>query len=186
MLMHGLLLFAEKAKLLMFFRFVGHGTMALITSFARVKRFMMRLSDSSRRVHERDKMWLLSLDISFIESLLLPLFVALTCLIFLDTYSTILAIGAVATFSELNPIAAALFGQGFWGFLTALILKYAPILPIFYAVFIQDKSGQHEYGIRLVKFSALIALVASNMIYLYIVVLNNIPLLIEHSIRSRI
>jgi Domain of unknown function (DUF5658) len=109
------------------------------------------------------------------NDLLWPLFVAYLCLNFLDVYTTTLAIGYGSLFHEANPLAAALFDRQFQGYLAALVLKYLPALPIFYVVFVRDPAGRHQFGIRIVKFSVLVALVGANLLLGYVVWVNNLP-----------
>ena len=126
---------------------------------------------------ERDRDFILGLNLKTINNILWPLFVGFLCLEFLDVYSTLIALSQGQFFMELNPIAGTLFSLRFIGFLLALALKYLPAIPLFYLVFVGDKFGTHPYEIRLVKFVALASLVAADALLLYIVALNNLPLL---------
>ena len=118
----------------------------------------------------------MSLDMELMDKLLLPLFVAYICLNFLDVYSTLLALNT-GLFGELNPIASALFSLHFGGFLIAVTFKYLPAIPLFYLVFARDKYDRHPFQIRLVRFSAVVALIAADGLLGYIVAWNNIPTL---------
>lgn len=82
-------------------------------------------------------------------------------------------------FQERNMIAAKLFAMNFQGFLIALAIKFAPVLPLFYAVFVNDPQNKHPYQIRLVKVGAYAALVAGDLFYGTVVILNNIPVLLQ-------
>ena len=126
---------------------------------------------------ERDRDFILGLNLKTINNFLWPLFVGFLCLEFLDVYSTLIALSQGQFFMELNPIAGTLFSLRFIGFLLALALKYLPAIPLFYLVFVGDKFETHPYEIRLVKFVALASLVAADALLLYIVALNNLPLL---------
>jgi len=126
---------------------------------------------------ERDRDFILGLNLKTINNILWPLFVGFLCLEFLDVYSTLIALSQGQFFMELNPIAGTLFSLRFIGFLLALALKYLPAIPLFYLVFVGDKFETHPYEIRLVKFVALASLVAADALLLYIVALNNLPLL---------
>ena len=138
---------------------------------------MSRLTDGLRRANERDRQFIMSLNLHFLDKVLLPLFAAFLCLDFMDVYSTMLALQAMADFRELNPIASVLFSMHFNGFLIALFFKYLPAIPIFYAVFVKDNSGRHPFEIRLVRFVALVALCAADVYLGFVVVVNNIPTL---------
>ena len=118
----------------------------------------------------------MSLDMELMNKMLLPLFVAYLCLDFLDVYSTLLAL-STGLFGELNPIASALFSLHFGGFLIAVTFKYLPAIPLFYLVFARDKYDRHPFQIRLVRFSAVVALIAADGLLGYIVAWNNIPTL---------
>jgi len=140
---------------------------------------MSRLSERFRRANERDRLFIMNLNLHFLDKVLLPLFAVFLCLNFLDVYSTILALksATAADFRELNPIASVLFSMHFNGFLIALTFKYLPAIPLFYAVFVRDSQNKHPYEIRLVRFVALVALAAADMYLGYIVAVNNIPTL---------
>ncbi len=86
---------------------------------------------------------------------------------------------AGSIFLEHNPIASALFNLQFRGFLIALVFKYLPAIPLFYLVFLKDPHELHAYEVRLVKFAALAALCAADILLLYIVGINNIPTLLR-------
>src|SRR2546425_8754759 len=128
---------------------------------------------------ERDRAFILGIDLKTINNIIWPLFVAFLCLQFLDVYSTLIALRQGQFFMELNPIAGTLFSLKFVGFLLALVLKYLPAIPLFYLVFVRDKFERHPYEMRLVKFVALVSLLAADSLMLYIVALNNFPLLIR-------
>ena len=121
----------------------------------------------------------MQLDVRLLNNLLWPLFIAFVCLEFLDVYSTVLAMKAGPIFLEHNPIASALFSLQFQGFLLALVFKYLPAIPLFYLVFLKDPEERHPYEVRLVKFAALAALSAADILLLYIVGINNIPTLLR-------
>lgn len=82
-------------------------------------------------------------------------------------------------FQERNLIAAKLFAMSFQGFVVALAMKFAPLLPLFYAVFENDSANRYPYQVRLVKVGALAALIAGDVFYVLVVLLNNIPVLLQ-------
>ena len=139
---------------------------------------MTSLAERMRRAQERDRQFIMSLNIDFMNKLLLPLFIAYLCLDFLDVYSTLLAL-STGLFGELNPIASTLFSLHFGGFLLAVTFKYLPAIPLFYLVFARDKYDRHPFQIRLVRFSAIVALIAADGLLGYVVAWNNIPTLIS-------
>ena len=102
---------------------------------------MSRLTDGIRRANERDRQFIMSLNLRFLDKVLVPLYAAFLCLDFLDVYSTLLAMKSSFDFHELNPIASALFSMRFDGFLIAIAFKYLPAIPLFYLVFAKDSSG---------------------------------------------
>jgi hypothetical protein len=134
-----------------------------------------------REAVERDKRWVSALNLSRLNNALWPLYVAFICLNFLDIYTTSIAMSKSQIFQEHNIIAAHLFAMNFDGFSLALILKFGPAIPLFYAVFCKDPGGRHSYHIRLVKVSALFALIAGDVFYCLVVLFNNIPVLLEGS-----
>jgi hypothetical protein len=138
---------------------------------------MSRLTDGIRRANERDRQFIMSLNLHFLDKVLLPLYAAFLCLDFLDVYSTLMALKSSFNFKELNPIASALFSMRFDGFLLAIAFKYLPAIPLFYLVFVKDSQDRHPFQIRLVRFVALVALVAVDALLGYIVAWNNIPAL---------
>ena len=137
---------------------------------------MSRLTDGFRKANERDRQFIMSLDLKFLDKVLAPLYAGFLCLDFLDVYSTLLAMKSAFDFRELNPIASALFSLKFEGFLIAIAFKYLPAIPLFYLVFVRD-NGLHPFQIRLVRFVGLVALVAADGMLGYIVAWNNIPTL---------
>lgn len=132
------------------------------------------LSDHFREVYERDRQWILQFDLKQLNDFIWPLFIAYLCLNFLDVYMTTLAMNFGPIFTEQNPLAAALFSRQFQGYLFALAFKYLPVLPIFYVVFATDPKNEHPFGLRLVKFSILVALVGMNAVLFYIVGVHNL------------
>jgi len=139
---------------------------------------MSRLTDGIRKANERDRKFIMSLNLNFFDKVLPPLYVAFLCFDFLDVYSTLLAMKSSFDFHELNPIASALFSMRFEGFLLAVAFKYLPAIPLFYLVYVRDSSGLHPFEIRLVRFVGLVALIAADCLLGYIVAWNNIPILL--------
>ena len=132
-----------------------------------------------RKATERDRKWLANLNIAKTDNILWPLFIAFICLNFLDIYTTSIAMGDSPVFQEHNILAAKLFAMNFRGFLLALLIKLAPALPMFYAVFLRDPGNKHPYQVRLIKASALAALIVGDAFYVWVVLLNNIPVLLS-------
>lgn len=141
---------------------------------------MSRLTDGLRRANERDRQFIMSLNLTFLNKVLLPLYITFLCLDFMDVYSTLLAINSSFDFHELNPIASTLFSLRFGGFLIAIAFKYLPAIPLFYLVFAKDPTDRHAFQIRLVRFVALVVLVAADGLLGYIVVWNNLPALLAY------
>jgi Domain of unknown function (DUF5658) len=139
---------------------------------------MASLADHMRQARERDRRFIMGLDLELMDKFLGPLFIAYLCLNFLDVYSTLLAL-RTALFRELNPIASTLFSLHFSGFLIAIALKYLPAIPLFYLTFVKDPHGRHPFQIRLVRFAALVALISADGLLGYIVAWNNIPTLLS-------
>ena len=140
---------------------------------------MSRLTEGFRRANERDRLFIMSLSLNFLDKVLGPLYAVFLCLDFLDVYSTLMAMRSSFDFRELNPIASALFSMRFEGFLIAIALKYLPAIPLFYLIYAKDPDDQHPFEIRLVRFVGLVALVAADGLLGYIVAWNNIPTLLS-------
>ena len=132
--------------------------------------------------NERDKKWLASLNLSKLDNILWPLYIAFICLNFLDLYTTSLALSNSLVFQERNILASRLFAMNFQGFLFALLIKFAPAFPLFYAVFLGDPKDSHAYQIRLIKVSAIAALIVGDAFYVWVVLLNNVPVLLSGTI----
>src|ERR1700688_4049433 len=135
---------------------------------------MASLAEQMRRASERDRRFIMGLDMELMNKVLLPLFVAYLCLDFLDVYSTLLAL-KTDLFQELNPIASTLFSLHFNGFLIAMLFKYLPAIPLFYLVFARDPQNKHPFEIRFLRFVGLVALIAADGLLGYVVVWNNFP-----------
>jgi len=136
-----------------------------------------RIRSHYQRVRERDRAWLMSLSLSKLETWSAPMLAALLVLNFVDVLSTLTALKVTPYFVELNPVVSGLLYMGFGGFLIALLLKYAPIIPLLYAVFASDRADRHPLGIRMVKVSAFVVLIAANVFYVYVVGSNLVSLL---------
>jgi hypothetical protein len=149
-----------------------------IPPMRRYPHLMSRLTDGIRRANARDRAFIMSLNLEFLDKVLAPLYATFLCLDFLDVYSTLLAMKSSFDFRELNPIASALFSMKFEGFLIAIAFKYLPAIPLFYLVYVRDSSGNHAFQIRLVRFVGLVSLIAADGLLGYIVAWNNIPILL--------
>ena len=134
--------------------------------------------DHYRIASERDKRWVSNLDIARINNVLWPLYIAFLCLNFLDIYTTSLALSTPNVFFEKNILAAKLFASSFLGFLFAVVVKFSPAVPLFYAVFVGDSEKYHQQ-VRIVKLGALAGLIAGVAFYSIVVLLNNIPVLLS-------
>ncbi|MDG6922072.1 MAG: hypothetical protein JRN67_02115 [Nitrososphaerota archaeon] len=128
---------------------------------------------------ERDKRWISSLSLQRLNDIVWPLYVGFICLNFLDIFTTSIAMSNPLVFQERNILAARLFAMNFQGFLFALILKFSPAFPLFYAVFLGDPQNKHAHQIRLIKVAAIFALVVGDLFYIWVVLLNNIPVLLH-------
>ena len=128
---------------------------------------------------ERDKRWIIQLDLETLQEFVWPLFIGFVCLTFLDVYTTTLAFSFGSLFHEENPLAAALFDLQFRGYLLALLFKYLPMIPLFYLVFMQDKGEKHAMQVRMVKLSAVIALTGADLLLFYVVGINNLHALLS-------
>lgn len=124
----------------------------------------------------RETKFLMSFDIARINRRLVILLSAFVTLSFFDVLTTLVALRLGPPFVELNPIASGLFRLDFPGFVTALVLKYIPIIPLAYATVLRT-DGKRVMVLRVVKVSAFIALVAADIIYLAVVGSNSLNLM---------
>ena len=122
---------------------------------------------------------IMHIETRWLNKLLGPFLNGFILLNFLDLTTTILALNSNTAFRELSPILASLVQYGFQGCLLATLYKFLPTIPLLYATYVQDRFTKYPLQLRLLKISALVALVTLNMIFFYIVVLNNIPLLMK-------
>lgn len=123
----------------------------------------------------RETKFLMSFDMPKLNQRLLVLLGVFIALNFLDALTTLVALSLGPSFVELNPIASRLFGLDFAGFVAALGLKYIPMVPLIYATFIPG-DGKRVIALRVVKVSALVALVAADLFYLAVVGSNSLNL----------
>lgn len=119
-------------------------------------------------VQERDRMWIMSIDVQQLDRRLVQLLAPYLVLNFIDVISTLVGIQSTTAFRELNPLASALFGLQFGGFAVALVLKYAPAALLTYLTFMKS-SDKHPLATKVAKFSGLIVLAAANIFYVYVV-----------------
>ena len=119
-------------------------------------------------VQQRDRTWIMSIDVKQLDRRLVELLVPFLVLNFVDVVSTLVGIQFTTAFRELNPVASALFGLQFGGFVIALVLKYAPVAILTYLTFMKS-SDKHPLATRVVKFSGLIVLAAADIFYVYVV-----------------
>ena len=139
------------------------------------------MSAHYRMVYERDKTWIMQFELSTLQKFAWPLFIGFVCLNFLDVYTTTLAFNFGPLFHEENPLAAALFDKQFQGYVIALILKYLPMLPLFYLVFVQDRHGRHQMQMRMLKLAVVVALAGADIFLFYVVGINNLHALLATS-----
>ena len=124
----------------------------------------------------RETKFVMSFDLSKVDSRLIVLLSMFIALNFFDALTTLVAISLGPSFVELNPIASGLFRLDFLGFVAALGLKYIPVVPLVYVTFLPP-SDKHVLALRVVKVSALVALVAADVFYLAVVGSNSLNLL---------
>ena len=131
-------------------------------------RLRARMRERYKLARARETRYLMSFNVPTLNSRLAVLFSVFVTLNALDVFTTLLAIRAGPSFVELNPIASSLFGLSFSGFLLALMLKFAPLVPLSYATFVKE-SPNRPMAFRVVKVSALIALAAADIFYIFVV-----------------
>jgi hypothetical protein len=142
-------------------------------------RLRMRLSQNYHEAYERDRRWMMQFDIATLEKFVWPLLVGFICLNFLDVYTTTLGLTFGQAFHEQNPLASILFDRQFQGYLIAIAFKYLPLIPLFYLAFVRDRTGEHAMQIRMLKFSAVIALAGADIYLFYVVGIHNLQSLLS-------
>ena len=134
-----------------------------------------------RRLNERDKKWLLGLNLQLLNRILLGLYCLFITLNLLDVVSTLFAMNNFEGFYELNRLAASLFGKGILGFIFAtLVLKVIPAIVILYPLWLKEGAHIKPHEVRMVKIAVIAALIVVNLLYIYVVLLQNIPLILQH------
>ena len=129
-----------------------------------------------REIRERETKWIMQLDVKRMNRILIPLFLALVLLDFLDVSFTVSALYQGAAFMEFNRVAAALFDLKFWGFILALVFKYVILLPIAYGVHLSERSNR-PVQVRVIKLGTLAGLVGADILMAYIVAADGFNLL---------
>jgi hypothetical protein len=140
-----------------------------------LERTRARMKERYAAARLRETGFLMSFDIVRLNGRLVFLLSLLIGLNFLDALTTLVAINLGPSFVELNPIASGLFRLDFIGFMAALALKYIPIIPLVYATLLPADS-ERVLALRIVKVSALIALVAADLFYIGVVGSNSLNL----------
>lgn len=128
---------------------------------------------------EREQKFVDSLNIGLIQKALWPLLASFIILSFSDTATTVVAAATNGGFVELNPLGSGLFSLGLQGFMLAYLLKFVPVVPLFYMVAIRDRGPEADFQVRLLKFAAFVVLVGADCYLGAIVIGNNLPLLLH-------
>lgn len=126
------------------------------------------MKERYRKAQAREKRFLMSFDIPSVNrkaTILLTVFILLN---FADVITTLMAIKTGPGFVEFNPIASNLFRLNFFGFITALGLKYLTVIPFVYATFLGG-AWSNQIRFRTVKVGALVALAAADLFYFAVV-----------------
>ena len=127
---------------------------------------------------ERERKFISSLNIDFIQNALWLLLAVFIMLNFLDTITTLYAAVLGGGFVELNPLGAALFRLGSSGFMLAFLLKLVPTVPLLYIVAFR-RGNSDEFQYRLLKYMGFVVLVGADLVFGAIVLGNNLPLLFQ-------
>ena len=136
-----------------------------------------RIREHYRRISERDKQFIRSLDVWKLNRWLTILLLSISVFFFLDITSTLFAMATMPGFVERNIVVAPLFDQGYAGFLRALVLKYAPLVPVVVAIVLKPRGTRFEITIKVAKLGVLTGLLAVNLIYAFIIFHNTSILL---------
>ena len=142
--------------------------------------YLVNYSKRMSQLNERDKRSLLRLNLRLLNRILLGLYCLFIALSTLDVLSTLFAMDNFPGFHELNRLPASLFGTGVLGFVFAtLVLKIIPAIVALYPLLLKDGPHVRPYKVRMVKLAAIIALIIVNLFYGYIVLVQNIPLIVH-------
>jgi hypothetical protein len=121
-----------------------------------------------------------SLNLEAIQKALWPLLAVFILLSFWDTITTFYAaVLEPGSFVEFNPLGAALFKLGFAGFMLAYVLKFVPIIPLFYMVAFKREGKEHDFQVRVIKYAAFVVLLSLDIFIGAIVFGNNLPQLVK-------
>jgi hypothetical protein len=127
---------------------------------------------------DREKRFIDSLNMPFIQRALWPLLAVYIVLNFSDALTTLIAWATGPGFVEYNPLGSLMFDLGPAGFMLAYALKFVTIVPLFFMAWYRSKPGADDFQVRLLKFAAFVVLVAADIGLGAIVVGNNLPLLL--------
>lgn len=142
--------------------------------------FKARIQERYQRIYERERSFILGINTHRLERWLRVSFVLFFSLYLLDVFSTFIALRFLPAIFERNLLFATLFASGFEGYVVAVFLKFLVILPIATIVFLPSYDPNFELMRRILKIAALAGVVAAIIIYSYIVLLNNLPILISN------
>ncbi len=130
---------------------------------------------------ERDKAWLARLNLKVLNRSIASLLAIFVFLSALDVFTTRTAMNVLPSFHEFNVLAASLFHNQVEGLLVAVVLlKAVPVVVILYALFLKEKN-HHSHQVRAVKLGVSIALILFNIFYGYVVLFNNLVLLMQYA-----
>ena len=138
----------------------------------------MRPLSAIIKAYQDDQETIMKISLDALRKVSRPLFAIFVILNLLDVLTTAIAM-RLPTFVELNPLTHQLFATGAVGFIAALIMKGLPTLTLGYMVFVSDPRERYPVQIRIIKVGALVALLGADLLYFYIVGLNNLPQLLR-------
>lgn len=128
---------------------------------------------------ERERKFVASLNIDLIQKALWPLLTVLILLSFSDELTTLIAFSVSPGFVEINPLGSRLFRLGINGFLIAYLLKFVPVVPLFYMVAVQADQSKDDFQVRLLKYAAFVVLIGADIFLGAVIIDNNLPQLLR-------
>jgi hypothetical protein len=146
-------------------------------SMTRIKE---RLQRHFQIVRERERNFIMGINGNSIEKWLKVSFYLFFLLYLLDVFSTFTALRFLPAAFERNLFFAYLFESGLSGYLVAIFFKFILILPIMIVVLFPLRRSKNELVMRILKIATLAGILAAIIIYSYIVLFNNIPILISY------
>ena len=143
-------------------------------------RLRERLQRHFQIVYTRERKFIMGINGKSLERWLKASFYLFFLLYLLDVFSTFTALRFLPEAFERNLFFAYLFESGLTGYLIAIFFKFILILPIMIIVLYPLQRSKNKLVMRILKIASLAGIFAAIIIYSYIVLFNNLPILISY------